>query len=97
VEDNISFTEHVSVIVVTELWAGRLGFDSWQGQEFFSVCHCIQTGSGSHPASYPMGTLGSFPQGFSHGMKATAFLQLVPRLRMHGAISPHPHYIFTVW
>jgi len=22
--------------------------------------HCIQTGSGAHPASYPMGTRGSF-------------------------------------
>jgi len=33
----------------------------------FSLHHRIQTGSGAHPASYPMGTTGSFPEG-----KATA-------------------------
>jgi hypothetical protein len=26
----------------------------------FSLHHCIQNGSGVHPASYPMGTTGSF-------------------------------------
>jgi hypothetical protein len=26
----------------------------------FSPLHCIQTSSGAHPASYPMGTRGSF-------------------------------------
>jgi hypothetical protein len=29
----------------------------------FSVLHNIQAGSGDHPASYPMGTRGSFPEG----------------------------------
>jgi hypothetical protein len=29
----------------------------------FSLEHCIQTGSGVHPASYPMCTGGSFPGG----------------------------------
>jgi len=29
----------------------------------FSLLHCIQTGSGAHPASYPMGTSGYFPGG----------------------------------
>jgi hypothetical protein len=28
---------------------------------FFSFHHCVQNGSGAHPASYPMGTSGSFP------------------------------------
>jgi hypothetical protein len=27
----------------------------------FSILHSFQTGSGAHPASYPMGTEGSFP------------------------------------
>jgi hypothetical protein len=31
--------------------------------EDFSSNLCIQTGSGAHPASYPMGTGGSFPKG----------------------------------
>jgi hypothetical protein len=26
----------------------------------FSLHHCVQNGSGAHPASYPMGTRGSF-------------------------------------
>jgi hypothetical protein len=28
----------------------------------FSLYHCIQTGSGAHPAFYPVGTGGSFPR-----------------------------------
>jgi hypothetical protein len=27
----------------------------------FSLHHCVQDGSGAHPASYTMGTCGSFP------------------------------------
>jgi hypothetical protein len=27
----------------------------------FFLHHCIQSGSGAHPASYPMGARGSFP------------------------------------
>jgi len=44
----------VSVSTVTRQWAGRPGFDFWQGQGFFS--HHVQTGSGAHPASYTMET-----------------------------------------
>jgi hypothetical protein len=35
-------------------------FESQWGQEF-SLLHVVQTGSGVHPTSYPMGTGGSFP------------------------------------
>jgi hypothetical protein len=31
-----------------------------EGAVNFSLHHCVQNGSGTHPASYPMGTLGSF-------------------------------------
>jgi hypothetical protein len=34
--------------------------ESQWGQEF-SFLHVVQTGSGIHPTSYPMGTGGSFP------------------------------------
>jgi hypothetical protein len=44
------------------LRAERPGFDSWHGQEI-SLLHRVQTGSGAHPASYPMGIGGSFPGG----------------------------------
>jgi hypothetical protein len=33
----------------------------------FSLHHRFQTGSGAHPASYPMGTRGSFPGGRAAG------------------------------
>jgi hypothetical protein len=33
------------------------------GAENFSLHHRVQNGSGAHPASYPMGTGGSFPGG----------------------------------
>jgi hypothetical protein len=36
-----------------------LEFGSLYGQEF-SVLHVVQTGSGVHPTSYPMGNGGSF-------------------------------------
>jgi hypothetical protein len=31
------------------------------GERFFSSPHSVQTESGAHPASYPMGTEGFFP------------------------------------
>jgi hypothetical protein len=33
----------------------------------FSLHHCLQNGSGAHPASYAMGTRGSFPGGKAAG------------------------------
>jgi hypothetical protein len=33
----------------------------------FSLLHSIQTSSGTHPASYPMGTKGPFPGGKATG------------------------------
>jgi len=47
-------------------WLGygleELGLISGGGREFFSS-HRVQTGCGSHPASYPLGTDHSFPGG----------------------------------
>jgi hypothetical protein len=34
-----------------------------RGRGFFSSSLCVQTSSGAHPASYPMGTGGPFPGG----------------------------------
>jgi hypothetical protein len=36
----------------------------------FSLLHVVQTGSGAHPASYPMGTGGSFPGGKAAGARS---------------------------
>jgi hypothetical protein len=54
---------------------------------FFFFCHRIQTGSRAHPASYPMST----------GVKLSTHLQPVPRLRVRGAVSALPQYIFMAW
>jgi hypothetical protein len=44
-------------------------FESQQGKEF-SPLHVIQTSSGAHPDSYPMGTGGSFPGDKAAGREA---------------------------
>jgi hypothetical protein len=41
-------------------------FESQWGQGFL-LLHVVQTGYGAHPASYPMGTGGSFPRGKAAG------------------------------
>jgi hypothetical protein len=45
---------------------------------------------GAHPASYPMGNMGSFSGGKTNDrdVKLTTHFQLVPRSRMRGAIPP---------
>jgi hypothetical protein len=43
----------------------RVRFPTGAGN--FSLHHRVQYGSGSHPASYPMGTRGSFSGGKSAG------------------------------
>jgi hypothetical protein len=43
------------------LWAGQLGFDSQEVQDF-ALLYSIPAGSWVHPASYPMGT-GGYLQG----------------------------------
>jgi hypothetical protein len=40
-----------------------IGLRSPAGAKDFSSILCVQTGSGAHPASYPMGTGGPFPGG----------------------------------
>jgi len=70
---------------------GVWGFDFQPGLGIFLFS--IQTGSGAHPASYPLGTGDSFPG----GVKLTTCLLLVPRSRMCGAIPPAPQYVFMAW
>jgi hypothetical protein len=52
----------------------------------------VQTDSGVHPTSYPVGTGGSFPGGKAVGARSwpTTHLQLVPRSRKCGSIHPLP-------
>jgi hypothetical protein len=53
-----------SVLCLATDWTTkRSRFDPRQRQEDFSSKLCVQTGSGAHPASYPMGTGGFSPRG----------------------------------
>jgi hypothetical protein len=68
------------------------------GARNFSLHHRIQTGSGVHPASYPMGTRGSFRGGkCGRSVKLTTHLYLVPISRMRGAVPPLSQYASMVW
>jgi hypothetical protein len=52
----------------------------------FSLLHHVQTGSGAHQTSYPVGT-GDLSLGVKWtGMKLTSHLHLVPKLNKHETI-----------
>jgi len=59
----------------------------------FSLCHHVQTGSGAHPTSYPLGSGALTPGVKQLGHEADHSSHLVPRLRMCGAIPTLPQYI----
>jgi hypothetical protein len=81
-----------SVSVENRLRAEWPGFDSQRGQWCdFSLPHRVQTNSGALLASYPMYT-GLFPRRWSgRGVKLTIHLLVVWRIRIGGAIAPHPN------
>jgi hypothetical protein len=57
----------VSVVGIETGWTTEGSvFKSGWGQTF-SLLHIVQTGSGAHPASYPMGTGDSFLAGKAAG------------------------------
>jgi len=70
------------------------------GTENFSLYHCIQTGSGAHPISYPVGTSGSCSGGgvkqlgheadHSHlsgtEVKNARFYSSTPPIHLHGSV-----------
>jgi hypothetical protein len=57
-----------SVSIVSRLQAWRPGFNSHRGSGgIFSLRHLIETGSGAHPASYPMDTGAAFRGGIAAG------------------------------
>jgi hypothetical protein len=82
-----------SVSIVTMDWT--TGVRSPTEAEDFSSILCVQTGSGAHPASCPMGTRGSF-HGVKcgQGMMLTIHPHLVPRLRMSRSYTSSPPMCF---
>jgi hypothetical protein len=63
---SVSWDSVVGIATASGLKTEGSEFESRWGQEF-SVLHIVQIGSGVHPASYPMGTGGSFPGGKAAG------------------------------
>jgi hypothetical protein len=76
----------------------RSEFESRQGQEF-SLLHIIQTGSGVHPTSYPMGTRSFFPGSNVAGMWRWPLTSTsCPTSRKSGSIYTFtPPYVFMAW
>jgi hypothetical protein len=56
----------IIIIIIIIIWMLR-GSSPYRGWEF-SLHHGVPTGSGVHPASYSMGTRGSFPGGKAAGV-----------------------------
>jgi hypothetical protein len=57
-------------------------------KRFFSLLHCVWTGPGSHPASYPMGSGRSFLEGKAAGDYSSPSNAEV---RNGGAVTQLPH------
>jgi hypothetical protein len=52
------FSFNVRAVIATDYW-----HDDLEVGVRFSPLHIVQTGSGAHPNSYPVGTGGSFSEG----------------------------------
>jgi hypothetical protein len=92
--DNRELTEYSptrsqvsSLSIVTRLWVGQPGFDSWQS--IMSIMSRPTLGSTQPPIQWVPGLFSWRQSG--QGMKLTTHLHLVLRLRMLGAIPPLPH------
>jgi hypothetical protein len=74
----------------------RVRFPAGAGNH--SLHHRVQNSSGAHPASYPMGTRGSFPGGKAAGAWSWPLSSISCRgQRMSGAIPPLSQYAFMAW
>jgi hypothetical protein len=72
----------------------RVRFPAGAGN--FSLHDRVQNGSGAHPASYPIGTRGSFPGGKAAG-QLTTHPHLVPRSKNEWSYTSTPQYTFMAW
>jgi hypothetical protein len=86
---------------IIQLWGNKveeklyLGVREHKMLNTTALFYSVQTNSGAHPASYPMGTWGSFPGGLSsRNVKLTTHLHLMPgsgkvELYLHSTIRLH--------
>jgi hypothetical protein len=79
------------------------GLDDWgsvPGRENygnFSLCHCIQTGSGAHPASYPMGTGALFTGIKRPGLGAEHLPPSSADVKNAWSCTSIAQYVFVAW
>jgi hypothetical protein len=57
----------------------------------FALLHSVQTTSGAHPASYPVGTKRSFPEGKRQEHEADHSAPFNAQVKNDSAIPPLPH------
>jgi hypothetical protein len=83
-------------------WLGY-GLHNWGSirsrsrEVYFSLHHHIQTTSGTHPVSYPMGTGGSFPEDKQLGHEAAHSRPSSPKIKNVWSYTSTPPYVSMVW
>jgi hypothetical protein len=58
-----------------------------------AVLHSVQTGPGARPASFPVGTGGSFPGVQRPKPEAHLSTPCSAKVKKAGAVPPHPHIL----
>jgi hypothetical protein len=75
-------------------WGSRVRSSAGAGN--FSLHHCVQNGSGAHPASYQMGS-GALSRSKAAGARLTTYLLLVPKSKNEWSYTPLLQYDSTAW
>jgi hypothetical protein len=73
----------------------RIRFSAGAGN--FSLPHRVQNGSGAHPASYPMGTGGSFPGVKQPGCEADHSPPSNAEVKNAWSYTSNPQHAFVAW
>jgi hypothetical protein len=81
----------ISIGITTGYGLEGLGSIVGGGEIFFSVLHSIQTVSGAHPGSYPMGIGGSFRKAKRPRRDVYNSPSSCAEAKNNGAIPPLPH------
>jgi hypothetical protein len=76
-------------------WTAGVRFPA--GARDISLLHSFQTGSGAHPASYPMGTGSCFSGGKAAGAWSWPLTSIKCRGQEWWSYTSIPPYIFMVW
>jgi hypothetical protein len=63
----------------------------------FSFHHRVQTGSGTRPTSYPMGSRGSFPGGKAAGAWSWPLTSINTEVKNAWIYNSTPQYVFMAW